>query len=84
MGIVTWIILGGVAGWIASLIMKTDREQGVVLNIVVGIVGALLGGFLVGLLGGSDVTGLNIYSLLVAVLGSVALLWVVKLATRAR
>lgn len=78
MGILAWIILGGVAGWLASLIMKTDASQGVLLNIVVGIVGAFVGGFAFSLLGGEGVTGFNLYSLLVAFVGAVFFLWIVK------
>ncbi len=78
MGILSWIVLGGIAGWIASLIMKTNESMGILANIVVGIVGALIGGFLVSLFGGMGVTGFNVWSLLVAVLGSVVLLAIVK------
>jgi uncharacterized membrane protein YeaQ/YmgE (transglycosylase-associated protein family) len=78
MGILAWLILGGIAGWIASIIMKTNAQQGIFLNIVVGIVGALLGGYLFGLLGKGDVSGFNIYSLFVAVVGSVVLLAILK------
>jgi len=78
MGILTWIILGGLAGWIASMIADTDAQQGVVMNIVVGIVGALIGGFIVEIFGGSGITGFNIWSLVVAVGGSLLLLTVVK------
>lgn len=78
MGIIAWIILGGIAGWIASKIMKTDASMGVVANIVVGVVGALIGGFLFSLIGASDVTGFNLWSLFVAVVGSVVLLGIVK------
>lgn len=74
--ILVWIILGGVAGWIASKIMKTDAEQGVGTNIVVGIIGALIGGFIMSLFGGSGVTGFNIYSLVVATLGACIALWI--------
>ena len=79
MGILAWIILGGLAGWIASMLMGTDASQGLFLNIVVGIVGAMLGGFVFSFLGESGVTGFNFYSLLVAVIGSAILLWIVKL-----
>ena len=79
MSILIWIVIGGIAGWLASLIMKTDASQGIFMNIVVGIVGAFLGGFLFGLLGGAGFTGFNLYSLLVATVGSVALLWIVRL-----
>lgn len=83
MGILAWVILGGLAGWIGSLIMHTDDSQGILLNIVVGIVGAALGGFLFGLFGGAGVTGFNLYSLLVAVVGSILLLWIVKMVRSA-
>lgn len=82
MGIIAWIILGALAGWIASLIMKTDGEQGAVLNIVVGIIGAVIGGWIMSLFNASDVTGFNLYSLFVAVIGACALLFVVKLIFR--
>lgn len=78
MGILSWIILGGLAGWIASMVMSTDKSMGVLANIFVGIIGALIGGFLVSLFGGEGVTGFNLWSLIVAVLGSIVLLWIVK------
>jgi uncharacterized membrane protein YeaQ/YmgE (transglycosylase-associated protein family) len=74
LGIILWIIFGALAGWIASKIMHTDHEQGPIMNVIVGIVGAMIGGFLVRVLGGSGITGFNIYSLLVAVVGAVILL----------
>lgn len=79
MGIILWIVFGALAGWIASLIMKTDAQQGAVMNIVVGIIGAVLGGFIMSFLGYSGVDGFNVYSLLVAILGSVVLLWLVRM-----
>lgn len=82
MSILAWIVLGGIAGWIASIIMKTDEDQGIFLNIVVGIVGGLIGGFIVEVLGGTGVDGFNIYSLIVAVFGAVVLLAVVKAVRR--
>lgn len=78
MGIIAWIVLGALAGWIASKIAGTDAEQGWFANIVVGIVGALIGGFVFEVLGGSGVTGFNIWSLLVATLGSLILLSILK------
>lgn len=78
MGIIAWIVLGGLAGWIASKIMGTDASMGVVANIVVGIVGALIGGFLFSLIGASDAVEFDLFGLLVAVIGSVVLLGVVK------
>ena len=74
MGIIAWIIFGALAGWLASLIMGTNAEQGAFANIIIGIVGAVLGGFLSRLIGGSGVTGFNLGSLVVAVIGAVLLL----------
>jgi uncharacterized membrane protein YeaQ/YmgE (transglycosylase-associated protein family) len=82
-GIIAWIIVGGLAGWIASKIMDTDEQQGIILNIVVGIVGALIGGFILGLVG-MDMAGAGlIASFLTALLGAVILLFVVKAVRRA-
>jgi len=78
MGIILWIIFGALVGWVASLIMKTDAQQGPLLNIIVGIVGALIGGWIMSLLGESGTTGFNIYSFLVALLGAVVLIFAVK------
>lgn len=83
-GFIAWIVLGGLAGWLASKFMGTDEQQGILLNIVVGVVGALLGGWLLGLFG-VDVGGAGlIFSFLTAVLGAVVLLFVVKLVTNRR
>lgn len=79
MGILLWIIFGALAGWFASMIMNTDSQQGPLLNIIVGIVGAVVGGYLFQMFGEAGVTGFNIYSLIVAVVGSVVLLGVFKL-----
>ncbi len=79
MNILLWIIFGALVGWVASLIMNTDAEQGTILNVAVGIVGALVGGFVMDFFGGSEVTGFNFYSFGVSVLGSVIFLAVVKL-----
>ena len=82
MNIILWIVLGALAGWIASLIMKTNREQGCLLDIVVGVVGAFLGGFIFSLFGAQGVTGFNIWSIIVAVIGAVVLLAIVKAVRR--
>ena len=82
MNFLLWILFGAVAGWIASLIMKTNRSQGTLLDIVVGIVGAFLGGFLFETFGRAGVTGFNLYSLLVAVIGAIVLLFLVRLVRR--
>ncbi len=79
MGILAWVILGGLAGWIASMIAKTNESMGVLANVVVGIVGALIGGFLFGLFGGEGVSGFNFYGIIVAVVGALVLLWFLKL-----
>lgn len=78
MGIIVWIVLGALAGWLASKIMNTDAQQGAGMNIIVGIIGAVLGGFIMNAFGQGGVDGLNLYSLLVAVLGSVILIAIVK------
>lgn len=78
MGILAWIIFGALAGWLASIIMKTNAEQGALGNIIVGIIGAFIGGFVVSLFGGDGVTGFNLTSMLTAILGAVILLAIVK------
>lgn len=82
MGILTWVILGGIAGWLSSMIVGKNASMGIGANIIVGIIGAIIGGFLFSLLGGGDVTGFNIYSLLVAVVGSVVLLTILQFFQR--
>jgi uncharacterized membrane protein YeaQ/YmgE (transglycosylase-associated protein family) len=76
--IIIWIIFGALAGWIASIIMKTNAEQGAIGNIIVGILGAILGGFLVEALTSYDVSGFNLGSLIVAIIGAVILLAIWK------
>lgn len=82
-GIITWVVVGGLAGWVASMITKTDAEQGLLGNIVAGVIGGVVGGFLVGLLGGEGFTGFNVWSFLVALLGAVVVLAIWK-AVRGR
>lgn len=84
LGIIGWIVLGGLAGWVASMIVGTNAKQGLLGNIVVGIVGGLLGGFLFGLLGGAGVTGFNLWSFLVALVGAVILLFLWRALTGGR
>ncbi len=71
MDILLWIVLGAAAGWVASMIMKTDAQQGAVMNIVLGIIGAFVGGLVMNLFGATGVSGFNLYSFLVALLGAV-------------
>lgn len=82
MGIILWLIIGGIVGWLASLIMKTDAQQGILANVVVGIIGAFLGGML---LGGSINTGMiSLRSILVSLLGAILLLALINLIRRGR
>lgn len=82
MGIISWIILGALAGWISSKIMNTDASMGAMANILVGIVGAVVGGYVMNFFNKSGVQGLNLYSLMVALLGSIILLAVFKAISR--
>lgn len=78
MSILAWIVLGGIAGWLASMVAGNNAEQGVIGNIIVGILGALIGGFIVNVLGGTGVTGFNVWSLIVAFIGATLLLFIVR------
>ena len=85
MNIIIWLIVGGLIGWVASMIMRTDAQQGILLNVVVGIVGAFLGGwFLSPLFGVSTINQSNfsITSLVVSLVGAIALLGIVNLVRR--
>jgi uncharacterized membrane protein YeaQ/YmgE (transglycosylase-associated protein family) len=84
MGILIWLVVGGVVGWLASIIMRTDARQGLVLNVVVGIVGALIAGFVVSpILGiGTINQGISVSTFLVSLVGAVILLAIVNLVRR--
>ncbi len=85
MNVILWLVVGGIIGWVASLIMRTDAQQGVVLNIVVGIVGALIGGWFISPLVGSPTINqgdLSLSGLLVSLVGAVILLAIVNLIRR--
>jgi len=85
MNLIIWLVIGGLIGWVASMIMKTDAQQGVILNVVVGIVGALLGGWLLSPLLGAGTINSNDFSiggLGVSLLGAVILLAIVNLFRR--
>jgi uncharacterized membrane protein YeaQ/YmgE (transglycosylase-associated protein family) len=85
MNLIILLIIGGLIGWVASMIMRTDAQQGIFLNIVVGIVGALLAGFIVTpLIGGASIMdgGVNIQSILVSLVGAVILLAIINLFRR--
>ncbi|MDQ4075600.1 MAG: GlsB/YeaQ/YmgE family stress response membrane protein [Chloroflexota bacterium] len=77
MGLISWLIVGAIAGWLASIVMGTNERQGCIVDIIVGIVGALIGGFLLGLfgVGPGGITGFNIGSLITAFIGAVVLLF---------
>ncbi len=77
---VFWIIIGGIAGWLASNLVR-GAGLGIVGNIVVGIIGAIIGGFIFNLLGAGGVSGFNLWSLFVAFIGSVVLLFIARLVT---
>lgn len=78
MGIILWIIFGAVAGWLASMFMGTNNSQGTMTDIIMGIIGSVVGGFLMNLVGKSGVTGFNLYSLLVAVVGAVIVIYIAR------
>lgn len=85
MNLIIWLLVGGVIGWLASMLMKTNDQQGVVLNIVVGVVGAMLGGWLISPMVGSGTINQNNFSLsalVVSFVGAVILLAIVNLFRR--
>lgn len=82
MGIILWIIFGALAGWIASVIMKTDNSQGTMMDIIMGIVGSVVGGLLMNSVGQSGVDGFNLYSLVVAVIGAIVVIYVARMMRR--
>jgi len=75
MSIILWIIFGAIVGWVASIIMKTNASQGFLMDILMGIIGAVVGGFIMNALGERGVTGFNLYSFIVAILGAVAVIY---------
>ena len=78
MGILTWLVLGGLSGWLASIVTGKNARLGLFANIVIGILGAVLGGWIFSFFGGYGVTGFNLYSLFVSVVGSVVLITIVQ------
>lgn len=78
MGVIGWIVLGGLAGWVASKFVGTDAQQGVVGNIIAGVLGGFLGGWLFSVFGGTGVTGFNLWSFVVAFVGAVLVLLIWK------
>ena len=87
MGIIIWLIVGGIVGWLASMVMKTDAQQGIILNVIVGIVGAFLGGWLGGMLGITSAninSGFSVPGFLMSLVGAIVLLAIVNLFRRGR
>jgi uncharacterized membrane protein YeaQ/YmgE (transglycosylase-associated protein family) len=81
MGLIIWLIIGGIVGWLASIIMRTNAQQGIFLNIIVGIVGAVIGGLILGR-GNINNAGLTVSTFLVSLLGAIVLLAIVNLVRR--
>jgi uncharacterized membrane protein YeaQ/YmgE (transglycosylase-associated protein family) len=87
MNFIIWLIVGGIIGWLASMIMKTDAQQGIILNVVVGIVGSFLGGWLIApLLGAGTVNSgdFSVMGLVASLIGAIILLAIVNLFRRGR
>ncbi|HYD35228.1 MAG TPA: GlsB/YeaQ/YmgE family stress response membrane protein [Vitreimonas sp.] len=82
MGILLFIALGLVAGYIASVVMRTNDTQGTLGDIALGVIGAIVGGFVMNMMGEPGVSGFNLYSLFVATLGAIALIWVGRVLAR--
>ena len=80
MGLIVWLVIGGVVGWLASIVMRTDAQQGIFLNVVVGIVGAFIGGLLFG--GSINNSSITPMTFLVSLVGAIILLAIVNLVRR--
>ncbi|HEU4786481.1 MAG TPA: GlsB/YeaQ/YmgE family stress response membrane protein [Gemmatimonadaceae bacterium] len=84
MGIVAWIVLGLIAGAIAKALMPGRDPGGIIVTILIGIVGAFLGGFLGNLITGTGLNGFTLWSIVLAIVGAIILLWIYRVATRSR
>lgn len=71
MGLILWVVFGGIVGYLATIIMGTNSQSGIIMNIVIGIVGAVIGGAAMSTIGETAITGFNLYSFLVALVGAV-------------
>lgn len=78
MGILSWIIVGGLAGWLSTKIITPRKKKGCFTNIILGVVGAFVGGFIVSFFGGTSIIDFSIRGILVATLGAVVILWISK------
>jgi uncharacterized membrane protein YeaQ/YmgE (transglycosylase-associated protein family) len=84
MGILAWIVLGLIAGAVAKALMPGRDPGGIIVTMLIGIVGAFLGGFLGSMIAGTGLTGFSLWSILLAILGAMLLLWIYRMATRSR
>lgn len=82
MDIALWIVLGGLAGWIVSMVMRTTSRRGMLMDIVLGVLGAFVGGVLMNFFGSQAATGFTLYSLGVAIVGAMALIWLGRVFQR--
>ncbi len=82
MGVITWIVLGLIAGAIAKAIMPGKDPGGIIVTMLIGIIGAFLGGFLGSLITGTGLTGFSVWSILLAIIGALLLLWIYRMTTR--
>jgi uncharacterized membrane protein YeaQ/YmgE (transglycosylase-associated protein family) len=82
MSFILWLLLGALSGWVASMVMGTNNSQGLLGDIVLGIIGAFLGGFIFNLLGNQGVTGFNLWSVFVSVIGAIVALMIGRALTR--
>jgi len=82
MGIIGWIIIGALAGWIASMVTGNNKRMGAFKNIITGVVGGFIGGLIMNLIGGVGITGFNLWSLAVACVGAIILLLIVNAFSR--
>ena len=84
MGIIAWLVLGALSGWIASIIMNKNGSMGIMANIFTRIIGAFIGGIVFNFFGHQKVTGLNLHSVLVAVVGACILIWILGAITKSK
>ena len=82
MNIILWIVFGALVGWVASIIMGTNARQGLFMDIILGILGALVGGFILNAFGAPGITGFNIRSFLVALIGALIVIWIGRVLRR--
>jgi len=82
MSLITWIIFGGIVGWLASILMGKNGGMGILANILVGIIGAMVGGAIAGMIGLEGVSGFNVSSFIIAMAGSILLIAIINLFER--